>query len=64
MPGADPLDHLPGSNRVLFELDGWSIAPLICFEGVFAGASRSAARAGADLLVNLSNDSWFDAGAG
>jgi len=64
LPGANPLDYLPGSKRVLFELDGWSIAPLICFEAVFAGASRSAARAGADLLVNLSNDSWFDAGAG
>lgn len=37
-----------------------AFSPLICFEDVFAGLSRRAVRRGARLLVNITNDSWFD----
>jgi apolipoprotein N-acyltransferase len=37
---------------------------LICFEVIDAALARAAAADGANLLVNLSNDSWFAAGAG
>ena len=37
---------------------------LICYEVIYPALARDAVGAGADLLVNLSNDSWFDAGAG
>ena len=33
--------------------------PLICFEDVFGYLSRDMARAGAEILVNLTNDGWF-----
>lgn len=39
-------------------------APLICYDAVEPRFAREAAAAGADLLVTLSNDSWFAAGAG
>ncbi|MDR1305758.1 MAG: apolipoprotein N-acyltransferase [Verrucomicrobiales bacterium] len=35
------------------------IAPLICFEDAFAAQARRAARHGAELFVNLTNDGWF-----
>jgi apolipoprotein N-acyltransferase len=37
-----------------------AFSPLICFEDVFAGLSRRAVRRGARLLVNITNDAWFD----
>nr|WP_254633237.1 MULTISPECIES: apolipoprotein N-acyltransferase [unclassified Deinococcus] len=36
----------------------------ICYESVFGQLSRQAVRAGANLLVVLSNDAWFGQGAG
>jgi len=33
--------------------------PLICFEDVFGYLSRRMSLAGADILVNLTNDGWF-----
>jgi len=37
-----------------------AFSPLICFEDTVAELSRQAVRAGARLLVNLTNDAWFD----
>ncbi len=41
-----------------------SFACLICFEDVMAGLSRAAVRRGARLLINQTNDAWFDRSAG
>lgn len=35
-------------------------APLICFEDVFPYQAREAAQNGANALISLANDSWFD----
>src|SRR5262249_39685709 len=43
---------------------GARVAPLICFEIIYADLARTLVADGADVLVNFSNDSWFDAGAG
>jgi len=32
---------------------------LICYEGIFPEAARDYQRAGADFLVNITNDAWF-----
>jgi apolipoprotein N-acyltransferase len=40
------------------------LGPLICYEAIFPETARSAVRAGADLLVNISNDAWFSHPAG
>ncbi len=37
---------------------------MICFESIFPGPSVEYARQGADFLVVLTNDAWFDASAG
>ncbi len=35
------------------------VSPLICYEDVIPGPARESVAAGAELLVNLTNDSWF-----
>jgi apolipoprotein N-acyltransferase len=35
------------------------VAPLICYEDTIPGLACDATRAGAELLVNLTSDSWF-----
>ncbi|RLD09199.1 MAG: apolipoprotein N-acyltransferase, partial [Chlamydiae bacterium] len=37
----------------------FEFGPLICFEDVFGYVAREMSRAGADILVNLTNDGWF-----
>lgn len=36
------------------------LAPLICFEDILPGLARKDVRQGARMLVNLTNDAWFD----
>ncbi|HEY2775492.1 MAG TPA: apolipoprotein N-acyltransferase [Candidatus Binatia bacterium] len=68
MPAAtddpDQSPYAPGSSEKLFDVHGWQIAPLLCFEAVYPQYARQAVADGAHLLVNLSNDAWFDGGAG
>lgn len=40
------------------------VAPLICYDVLDPGLARAATRAGADVIVTLSNDSWFQVGQG
>lgn len=40
------------------------VAPLICYDVLDPGLARAAAHAGADVIVTLSNDSWFQVGRG
>lgn len=52
----------PGPRAVTFRLrDGRpiTIAPLICYEALFTDYVADEVRKGADLIVTLSNDSWF-----
>lgn len=52
----------PGPQAVDFELRGGrpiTLAPLICYDAIFPGYAAAAARKGAQLIVTLSNDSWF-----
>ena len=63
LPRAKGVEYTAGHTRTLFEIAGWKVAPLICFESTYPEIAREAALAGADVLVNLSNDSWFDRGA-
>ena len=48
----------PGTRRVVFRVPGASFSTPICFEDAFPGEVREFVRAGAGLIVNLSNDFW------
>ncbi len=57
-------EYSAGKSVAMFDVHGWQIAPLLCFEAVYSEYAREAVLGGAHLLVNLSNDAWFAGGAG
>jgi apolipoprotein N-acyltransferase len=56
-----------GTNTVVFRLNNrpeLQFASLICFEDAFPVLARNAVRAGARLLIDQTNDAWFDVSCG
>jgi apolipoprotein N-acyltransferase len=56
---------VPGKRAVPFVLEDLKVrsSVLICFEDTFAWLGREAADAGGDLIVNLTNNGWFEESA-
>ena len=48
-----------GRERILLEVDGIQIGPMICFESVFPQDAAAYARDGADVLIVASQDGWW-----
>ena len=57
-----PFDFDPGKGPALLELSvkPVKIGPLICFEDTLGDLTRGFADLGAQLLVTLTNDGWFE----
>ncbi len=55
----------PGATSTVFRLaePAVAFAALICFEDTVAGLARESVRNGARLLINQTNDAWFDPSA-
>lgn len=49
----------PGSRIAVAQVEGHGLGTFICYESVFARSIRKFVGAGAELLVNISNDSWY-----
>jgi apolipoprotein N-acyltransferase len=47
-----------GSEYTVFEVDGIKFSTPICFEDTFGYLCRRFVRDGADVLVNMTNDTW------
>jgi len=60
-----PGDFTPGGKPVPFELAGLRVrlSTLICFEDVIPSLAREGPGNDIDLLLNLTNDGWFDQSA-
>lgn len=52
-------DFVAGNDPAPIHWDRLALGMLICYEAIFTGLSRERVRAGANLLVNISNDAWF-----
>lgn len=52
-------DFVPGRELVVLQAGGHPIGAFICYEAVFPHLVRRFTAAGAQLLVNLSNDGWY-----
>jgi len=52
-------DFARGNGPQVKTLHGLVLGPQICYEGLFPGFSRSLADQGAQIFVNVTNDSWF-----
>src|SRR4029077_1083824 len=48
-----------GTGIRLLDTQVGRLGPLVCWEAMYPELSRQLAAAGAEVLVNLSNDSWF-----
>lgn len=48
-----------GQGPVSMNWGNWSIGPQICYEGLYPWFSRGLSKAGAEIFVNVTNDSWF-----
>ncbi len=53
------LSYSPGDNIHNFTLKELNISPSVCFEGVFPAFTARFFGAGANILINLTNDAWF-----
>lgn len=54
-----PRDFSPGREQTIFEVNGARLAVLICSESIDPDLARRAVKAGAEVLVNITNDAWF-----
>lgn len=52
-------DFARGGGPVVMSFRGLALGPQICYEGLFPWFSRSLADQGAEVFVNVTNDSWF-----
>jgi apolipoprotein N-acyltransferase len=62
MPWTGYWKRGPGPQTLALQLRegrALTVAPLICYESIFPGYVAEEARRGAELIVTLSNDSWF-----
>ncbi len=57
-------DFQPGASRSPLQAGDERVGTFICFESMFPDEVRQFSLAGADVLVNISNDGWYgDSGA-
>ncbi|MGB9876359.1 MAG: apolipoprotein N-acyltransferase [bacterium] len=57
--GVRDFDFTPGNKWYPLHCDGFSLGTMICFESIFPNIAREYALRGADILVVITNDSWF-----
>jgi len=55
----DISGYVPGENFTVFKQDNFTFSTTICWENIYPELVRSFVRAGAQFIVNISNEAWF-----
>lgn len=55
----NPSEFTPGTGASVFSLPRGSLGMMICYEAAFPSVARHVVRGGAQVLVNISNDTWL-----
>lgn len=53
-------DYTAGKDSALIELNGKKLGNVICFESIYPRLARHSTRDGAELLIEVTNDSWLE----
>jgi len=53
-------DFIPGQNYTIFELNGIKFGVAICWENIFPDLIRQFVARGAEFIVNVTNEAWFE----
>ena len=53
-------EFFPGTTHAPIPTGLGKVGVLICYEGIFPSITRESVREGAEVLVNLTNDAWYD----
>jgi len=56
-------DFARGPGPETRRIGGLLVGPQVCYEGLFPGFSRELAMQGAQIFINVTNDSWFGTSA-
>jgi apolipoprotein N-acyltransferase len=49
-----------GKELTIFDMDGKRFGVLICYEGIFDNLVRKFVKKGADFIINITNDAWYE----
>ncbi|MBA7689027.1 Apolipoprotein N-acyltransferase [subsurface metagenome] len=49
-----------GEELTIFDMDGKRFGVLICYEGIFDNLARKFVKKGADFIINITNDAWYE----
>lgn len=52
-------DYVPGHSTEIMEIADGKVGNIICFESIYPSLSRQSTLDGAELLVEVTNDSWL-----
>lgn len=52
-------DMTPGDTSSIFELEKTNAGALICFDSIYENLTRATVKAGAEVILLSTNDSWF-----
>lgn len=52
-------DYISGDSTAVMQLDGGAIGNIICFESIYPELTRQSVLDGANLMVEITNDSWL-----
>ncbi|MBM4300467.1 MAG: apolipoprotein N-acyltransferase [Deltaproteobacteria bacterium] len=53
-------DFIPGQNYTIFELNGIKFGVAVCWENIFPDLVRQFVARGAEFIVNVTNEAWFE----